>query len=1332
MPVTFVPCGPAANESERKAFEYLKARLQSQAGQQPWFLLGNLLFSVNHQLQADEIDCVVVGPPGVRVVEIKHWTPQWFQDNRLIVEQEAKRLSLKARKLASAIRKVVPELPRVEGVFLLTRDAPRSRQLSNRAVVGVQAFTLKDWEEVLGCSLPPQLSDPQVSRIVRLLEPRANVAIDTSLRRLAGYVDLQLLSDQGDRFLRVYRARHPERRDRVIFYLYDLSASDDPSAEHLARREFTALHRLQRFPWAPRILDSFQPVPGYSGEMWFFTVVDPDAPALEQRARDEHWTAQDRLSFALQALRALGELHAAGEEREAPILHRNLSPSTILVRHDNRPLFTGMYLARVPGEESIASRIQPENIDSPTLAPEIRSHGLSAASTASDLYSLCASLALLFEGRADDLSLQALSALTPGLAVDPAERPSREELEREFAALVGDPLPPPPAPPARFWTEEQIVPFRDRTYRIVSRLGSGGVGAAFKVVEVCPHTGLERGTYVGKVVFDPIVGQRVLQAYNLVRPHLRHTSLSTIFEVASEWKENEFLALMTWVSGSPLKDFIGVFPLLAEEEQEPDVQALALRWLRQVCEALDVLHRAGLIHGDITPRNLIVSGSDLVLIDYDFVTRIGTPIEHSGTPLYCSPSCTEGQLASPSDDLYALAATFYHLLFEREPFPSGSIDVKRQGLCWDGIDRQQYAVVAEFLDRATHPEPSRRFGSVQEALAALPTTAPPPPAPSAVVTATPTLREQRIEWLRELLQSYPGSVLGNRETRGLDSEFAARTYVETELEEVLLEDIRTLRKRLIVLCGNAGDGKTALLQHLARKLGLGEHSSAARLIEGRSDNGVIIRMNLDGSAACSGRSADEIVDEFLSPFHDGPPREPIVHVLAINDGRLLEWLDGFPLRHADRVTALTESLYRFLQSDACEEDHDYIRFVNLNQRSLVGQFRPGAGEIDTSFLHRIVDALYGGEGAAEIWSPCETCIAKDWCEVRRAGQLFGPPNMPSLASEANRRRARERLFEALQAVHFRGEVHVTTRELRAALVYILFGIHFCDDYHKGLQADMWPYWDRAFAPEAPARQGEVLTELARFDPSLDTNAKIDRYLRSRHEDASLGAPRYPELSLASARRRAFFEWQPSDFEAVGGDSHGITLARARRLPVFRDFPLLDADRQQKVCARLCRGIARLEDLPPQAFSRSQVVPLRVTPRTPTETAFWVEKPLEWFRLEPDLPLPTAGVPHLHRQLVLVYRYRDGTEERLALGAELFHVLWELADGLQLGDVSSDETFARLSIFVQRLVREEERELMAWNPMDEATVHHVSVRTEHSEQGACQRLWIEPMHSEVEK
>jgi hypothetical protein len=306
------------------------------------------------------------------------------------------------------------------------------------------------------------------------------------------------------------------------------------------------------------------------------------------------------------------------------------------------------------------------------------------------------------------------------------------------------------------------------------------------------------------------------------------------------------------------------------------------------------------------------------------------------------------------------------------------------------------------------------------------------------------------------------------------------------------------------------------------------------------------------------------------------------------------------------------------------------------------------------------------------------------------------------------------------------------RELRAALVYVLFGVHFCDDYHSGNDEPL-PYWDRAFAPESPARQGEVLRELARFDPALESHPQIDRYLLSRPAiDSSRTAPHFrerradesPAEYLRSARRWAYFEWTDEDLKQVAGDTEALELARGRHLRLFRELPLQkDPAVLAEITRRLCAGISRLEDLPPQALDRPGVVPLRITPRTPTETDFWVEKPLEKFRITADLPPEAEGIERLHRQVSLIYRYRDGKEEKLRLGADLFHLLLELGDGYQLGDVSTDDTFAQLSIFVQRLVREDQRELLAWNPMQDERVYKVAAIVDESESGRRQRIQI---------
>lgn len=1322
MKVTLIRCGPAANESEIKAFEFLKTRLQSVAGDGEWILLTNLTFSVNHQLQSDEIDIVVIGPPGVTVIEVKHWAYSWMESNIKTVEIEADKVTNKARKIGTTLRKIFSDLPVVDGIFFLTREANITKHFEDEKIRGVKYYTFKNWENAILLNNSVILSNADIRRLARVLEPQSVILIDGSIRRFASYINLELLTHPEERYHRIYKGIHSVRQDRVVLHLYDLSASDDKMVEKKARREFEVLRMLQQFLWAPRVLDSFQEAPAYPGEIFFFTIVDPAIPMLAERIWDESWNTNDRIDFARKTINALSQMHNAGDE-DVQIIHRNITPQAILVKYDNTPILTDFQLTKIPSDVSVASTHIDQGHNNIITPPEVLDRGLAIADCRSDIYSLCASLAMLFDKREDYESERAISILRSGFSQLPEQRQSLDELSRSLSELLGESLPLPTLPPARYWTEDQVVRFRDHEYRIVTLLGSGGVGRTFKVVETT-KTGEELGTYVAKVIHSGDIGKRVLRAYNLARSHLgRHGNLSAIYEVAKEWQENDFVALMTWIEGAPLSEFTGVLALLAEDLQEKDVESLCIRWLLSLCDALSTLHRSGLIHGDISPKNIIVSNGDVVLTDYDFVTKIGEPIESPGTLLYCSPSFQSKSGAHPSDDFYALAASFFHTVFEKEPFQYEDALVKERGINWDGIDRTKYPLLSLFMDKATNPDPTQRFldGKAIFLSFSLKTI---PKLQEEHLSLADDSKEERVEWLLSLLQSYPGARWGNKETRGLDTPFATKTYVETGLEEELANNILNRRIRLLILCGNAGDGKTALLQFLAAKLGFGEHKSDERILEHRLDDGLNIRMNLDGSAAWRDRSADNILDEFLEPFCQGSPTDDIAHLLAVNDGRLLEWIESVDLRANGKYTILTDELDTLLREGNNAQD-SYIRFISLNERSLVGGITCDGSYIQTSFLEKLVDRLYGGENADKIWGVCSVCSARSHCEIFRALTIFGPDNIPFKAPAEVRKCSRKRLFEALQAIHLRGEVHITARELRAALIYILFGIYYCTDYHNAVEETFIPYWDRAFDSMALGRQGEVLRELIRFDPALEAHPQVDRHLLSQSTfESGKSAPSYGH-PLDSARRRAYFEWTEEHLYEIAKDTNALGLTRGRHVGLFKSLALNDmlnnAEKLRAIRDKLCRGISRLADLPPKALDRQGVAPLRIIPRTPTETAFWVEKPLNSFRIEADLPNQTRAIDRLHRQAWLIYRHSDGHEDRLRLGAELFHLLLELSEGYQLGDISNDDIFAHLSIFVSRLAREDEKELLAWNPMQDETIFKISAHMRWNEDVLTQKL-----------
>ncbi|MCX7641251.1 MAG: NERD domain-containing serine/threonine-protein kinase, partial [Elusimicrobiales bacterium] len=394
MKITIIPFASPVNESEKKAFYFLENKIKGISEDAECFLLTNVMFSVNDQLQSEEIDAILVSERGVKIIEIKHWNSQWINSNSEIVEKEADLLTFKARKIGTTLKNQIKQLPYVEGVILLTQEPSKLKDLKKRLVRGVNIYTFNEWQKLIDLDSPKTISLQQVKNLCKFLVPKSSVTIDGSLKKFGNYINLELQSPKDERFHRIYKGIHSIKRYKVILHLFDLSVSDDKSAENKARREFDVLHKLQQFPWVPRILDSFQPAPGYFGEMFFFSYLDPAAPTLKQRISDISWGIKDRIIFTKNTLEALEALHNI--DKDEKIVHRNLNTNTILVKFDNTPIFTGFYRAKIPSDVTVTSKEAIDIEKDPTIAPEIFINGWKAADQRSDIYSVCVSLSELF------------------------------------------------------------------------------------------------------------------------------------------------------------------------------------------------------------------------------------------------------------------------------------------------------------------------------------------------------------------------------------------------------------------------------------------------------------------------------------------------------------------------------------------------------------------------------------------------------------------------------------------------------------------------------------------------------------------------------------------------------------------------------------------------------------------------------------------------------------------------------------------------------------------------------------------------------------------------
>jgi Nuclease-related domain len=110
--------------------------LIAEPGDARFIILTNVAHSVSGGGQADEIDILLIGPTGVHVVEVKHWDRVYVRSHREVVAAEADKLALKARKVASKLRRRYPNLGYVEPKMLLTKEQKTLQRDTDEPISG--------------------------------------------------------------------------------------------------------------------------------------------------------------------------------------------------------------------------------------------------------------------------------------------------------------------------------------------------------------------------------------------------------------------------------------------------------------------------------------------------------------------------------------------------------------------------------------------------------------------------------------------------------------------------------------------------------------------------------------------------------------------------------------------------------------------------------------------------------------------------------------------------------------------------------------------------------------------------------------------------------------------------------------------------------------------------------------------------------------------------------------------------------------------------------------------------------------------------------------------
>jgi eukaryotic-like serine/threonine-protein kinase len=253
----------------------------------------------------------------------------------------------------------------------------------------------------------------------------------------------------------------------------------------------------------------------------------------------------------------------------------------------------------------------------------------------------------------------------------------------EFAPMEGDII--------LAMTETALLSNR---YQLIEPLGTGGMAQVYRardlMLERFVAVKVLRADYSADSEFQSRFRQEARAAANL-----SHPNIVTVHDFGFD--HGYLYLIMEHVPGTNLKTMIENLGKFRPDD--------ALPLIVQACAGLGYAHRAGLVHCDVKPHNMLVSPDQrLKVADFGIARAIASihPDEQTdvvwGSPLYFSPEQAAGQAPSPASDVYSLGVVMYELLAGRPPFVAKTAEKLAQ------LHREANPVPPSQFNPAINPE----------------------------------------------------------------------------------------------------------------------------------------------------------------------------------------------------------------------------------------------------------------------------------------------------------------------------------------------------------------------------------------------------------------------------------------------------------------------------------------------------------------------------------------------------------------------------------------------------------------------------------------------------
>ncbi|MFV8342258.1 methylation-associated defense system protein kinase MAD6 [Flavobacterium sp. XS2P39] len=1049
------------NAGEKRLLDFLEANLP-----ESFYLIPNVEIAStnprNNRTQYWEYDIIVVAPHAIYNIENKDWKGRIEgDDNYWYINDKQRNNPLKTGRqktaiLASKLREYNFSWGKAWVQNMVTLSFPNTYEPSLWKEAGKLTFQLNE-------KLINYLKDPyQIGQLegdiakiqtdlVQFLTGKQSQKAPNEKHEVEGYEIIEVLHQENNyaEYLVKPKGVASSIQKRVKEYALQISGltQDELSErENQINNQYKALNRIKAKPFILNVEFRID-----EENHLFYEISDYlDENSLKAEIRSKTFTFQEKINIIHNIMAALKEAHKEN------VFHRDINPENIFM--------TGGYAYLGNFGKSYFS---DESRQGYTVMPTISISNATAyhpleltvgdASRASDIYSLGVLIYWLFTGLEPvktPFELNNLSGKLPEdrlpskinstlpkwldelcnktILVDESLRYDNiEELEEFFnKALKGNPSSAPEtkitpiAVPAIDTYDIKEGDSFERVYLIQKVLGKGGYSRVFKVLQQ-----LQGESFTLKLFHESVNAQSVIDEYKALKK-LDH---SNIVKFVGNGKsiDGQFYTIMEYLEGENLSIYTRTDARLSIKR--------VFHVAKDILSALVAMQslEQPILHRDVKPQNIVWDNEQrFVLIDFNVASFADDNNDFVGTNPYLAPDLiVDGTKIkwNTSADTFALGITLYELLCKQYPWSPGKLPIlSKDPIHPKQIEKRLSDDFANYILKAINPRSEGRFATAKDMLDAL------------LVFGEDGILESKTEqsntevevaekedFVKYINSLFSQSKHGNSGTRASfnASNFDQLTYTPTKLDNRLIPAVLDGQFKLLIITGNAGDGKTAFIRKIEEDKNITHltrfgHKNGAKF----RINGVLFESNYDGSQDEDEKVNHDVLENFFQPFENLNNYNDATEgrVIAINEGRLVEFL-----KTTSKHNQLHDNIENYFYNEGHHELPEGLMIINLNLRSIAAKDLK-----EPSLFRQQIKALT----KKELWKQCDGCSLANQCFIKY--------NVESFNDSATGEEIITRMEWLLRTAALKRELHVTMRDLRSFIAYTLTHDYDCGDVER--------------------------------------------------------------------------------------------------------------------------------------------------------------------------------------------------------------------------------------------------------------------------------------------